>query len=345
VPVQAPVRVAVCEDSRAFAFALRRFLECDGQMRVVGIYPSGEELLAALPELDVDLVTIDLELPGMDGVQATSALVRASSVPVVVVSDHVRGARDRIAAAVAAGAVDAVPKSRFRLEEPDGVYARALRRRLRGLSASAVSGSGSSERVAERPAGGERRAGAIVIGASTGGPAALLTVLSGLPGDFPIPVLVVQHISAGFTTGLAGWLDSQLALPVAVARPGSPLAPGVWLAPEGAHLAIGAARRLAVDGRTPPGAHCPSVDVLMRSAARTLGPGAVAVVLTGMGRDGADGIAAVRDAGGLTIAQDADSSVVYGMPRAAADRGAELILPLAEIPGALLALRAGAEAA
>jgi two-component system, chemotaxis family, protein-glutamate methylesterase/glutaminase len=344
VPVQTPVRVAVCEDSRAFAFALRRFLERDGQMRVVGIYPSGEELLAALPELDVDLVTMDLELPGMDGVQATSALARASSVPVVVVSDHVRGARDRIAAAVAAGAVDAVPKSRFRLEEPDGVYARALRRRLRVLSAPGSS-SGSGERVAERPAGGERRAGAIVIGASTGGPAALLTVLSGLPADFPIPVLVVQHISAGFTTGLAGWLDDQLALPVAVARPGSSLAPGVWLAPEGAHLAIGAARRLAVDRRTPPGAHCPSVDVLMRSAARALGPGAVGVVLTGMGRDGADGIAAVRDAGGLTIAQDAGSSVVYGMPRAAADRGAELILPLAEIPSALLALRAGVEAA
>jgi len=344
VPVQAPVRVAVCEDSRAFAFALRRFLERDGQMRVVGIYQSGEELLAALPDLEVDLVTMDLELPGMDGVQATSALARASSVPVVLVSDHVRGARDRIAAAVAAGAVDAVPKSRFRLEEPDGVYARALRRRLHGLS-SPASGSTSGERVAEQPAGGERRTGAIVIGASTGGPAALLTVLSGLPGDFPIPVLVVQHISAGFTTGLAGWLDGQLALEVAVARPGTTLVPGVWLAPEGAHLAIGAARRLTVDRRTPPGAHCPSVDVLMRSAARALGPAAVGVVLTGMGRDGADGIAAVRSAGGLTIAQDAGSSVVYGMPRAAADRGAELILPLSEIPGALLALRVGAEAA
>jgi two-component system, chemotaxis family, protein-glutamate methylesterase/glutaminase len=337
VAVQNPVRVAVCEDSRAFAFALRRFLERDGQMRVVGIYPSGEELLAALPGLDVDLVTIDLELPGMDGVQATGAVTRTGSVPVVVVSDHVRGARERVAAAVAAGAVDALPKSRFRLEEPDGVYAVALRRRLRSLSAS-------GERVAERPAsgGGERRAGVVVIGASTGGPTALLTVLSGLPPDFPIPVLVVQHISAGFTAGLAAWLDEQLPLPAAVARAGSTLAPGVWLAPEGAHLAIGPARRLTVDRRTPPGAHCPSVDVLMRSAARALGPAAVGVVLTGMGRDGADGIAAVRDAGGLTIAQDADSSAVYGMPRAAADRGAELILPLREIPAALLALRAEA---
>jgi two-component system chemotaxis response regulator CheB len=326
----APVRVAVCEDSRAFAFSLRHFLQHDGQIHVVGIFLSGEELVAALPALDVDLVTMDLELPGMDGVATTAELARTSSVPVVVVSGHARGGDARAAAALAAGAVEVLPKSRFRLEEPDGAYAKAVRRRLRRLSRPPA--------LPEPISGSERGVAAVVVGASTGGPSALLTVFAGLPADYGVPIVVVQHMSPGFTDGLASWLDGQLSVPVAMATPGALLAPGVWIAPEGAHLALGLSGRLTADRTTPAGAHCPSVDVLMRSAARALGSAVAGVVLTGMGRDGADGIAAIRAAGGVTIAQDEDSSTVYGMPRAAADRGAESILPLDRIADALRAL-------
>jgi two-component system, chemotaxis family, protein-glutamate methylesterase/glutaminase len=183
------------------------------------------------------------------------------------------------------------------------------------------------------PAG---RTEVIGICASTGGPQALASVLSPLPPDYRIPVLVVQHMTPGFIDGLLGWLDGKIALPVRLAGDGEQLAPGVWFAPDGAHLSLEQTRRLALDAHTSCGNHRPAGDVLLRSLARVAGTRAVAVVLTGMGRDGAEGLAAVAAAGGRTIAQDEQSSSVYGMPRVAAESGAQTILPPAAI-GAELA--------
>jgi two-component system chemotaxis response regulator CheB len=176
------------------------------------------------------------------------------------------------------------------------------------------------------------------IGASTGGPPALVAMLGRLPAGFRLPILVVQHISPGFVDGLAGWLTQKLSVAVGVAEEGQLARPGVWLAPDGAHLTLDSSMRFGFDRETE-GVHRPSVDVMLSSLARSFGNEAVGVVLTGMGTDGAEGAAAIRQAGGLVIAQDEASSVVYGMPRAVAESGADLSLSPVEIGDAVGAMR------
>ena len=183
-----------------------------------------------------------------------------------------------------------------------------------------------------------RSVSAIGICASTGGPQALAAVLRGLRPSFPAPILVVQHIAAGFAEGLARWLDTAVALPVRLAEHDVEATPGVWIAPDGAHLLLGRAGRLELDRSTAAGPHRPSADVLLTSLAASAGELAVAVVLTGMGKDGAAGVRAIKQAGGLAIAQDEPTSVVFGMPKAAAESGATLVLPLAEIARTLTEL-------
>jgi two-component system chemotaxis response regulator CheB len=171
----------------------------------------------------------------------------------------------------------------------------------------------------------------IGICASTGGPRALADVFARLPADYGVPILVVQHMTPGFTAGLVAWLDHELELPVRLARDGQQLAPGVWFAPDGAHMELERTRRLRLDSDTAAAGHRPSGDALFSSLARVAGAGAVVVVLTGMGCDGAEGLAAVAAAGGRTIAQDEQSSGIYGMPRVAAERGAKTVLAPAAI--------------
>jgi two-component system, chemotaxis family, protein-glutamate methylesterase/glutaminase len=202
---------------------------------------------------------------------------------------------------------------------------------------------GDPHAIARRPSHTGRShtpAPSTVIGicASTGGPGALASVLARLPSDYSIPILVVQHMTPGFLAGLVSWLSREMTLPVRMASDGDRLAPGVWFAPDGAHLTLEITRRLALDTSTTDGDHRPSGDVLLRSLARVAGAAAVAVVLTGMGRDGADGMAAVAAAGGRTIAQDKQSSIVYGMPRVAAERGAKTLLTPAGIGEELAAM-------
>jgi two-component system, chemotaxis family, protein-glutamate methylesterase/glutaminase len=173
------------------------------------------------------------------------------------------------------------------------------------------------------------RSEAIGICTSTGGPAVLTQILGALPADYPLPVLVVQHIAEGFVDGLVRMLDDAIALPVAIARDDAPLRRGVWVAPAGAHLVLTRGPRTKLDRETVRGLHRPSADLLLESLADVLGAGAVAVVLTGMGRDGASGAAAVKRRGGLVLAQDEASSSIYGMPRAAAQAGARSLSPRA----------------
>lgn len=171
------------------------------------------------------------------------------------------------------------------------------------------------------------RSEAIGICTSTGGPGVLAEILGALPADFRLPVLVVQHIAAGFVDGLVRMLDEAVALPVATAHDDAPLRRGVWLAPEDAHLTLTRGRRMRLDRETVRGPHRPSADLLLESLADVLGAGAVAVVLTGMGRDGAGGAAAIKQRGGVVLAQDEASSSIYGMPRAAVQAGARPLPP------------------
>ena len=334
-------RILICDDSRTFAVGLKRFLEYDGGLHVADIAATGEDALRVLSSLRPDLVTMDIELPGMNGIEAIRRILAEHQVPIVVVSSFTRRGSDLAAAALAAGAVDVLAKSRVRLDAPSSPAAVALRYRMRRLArgrgadqvrASAVTARARNGRP---PATGGwrrcRRSSVVAIGASTGGPQALHEVLRMLPSSYRLPVLVVQHMSAGFTPGLARWLDQQVPMSVAMAQDGMALEPGVWFAPEEAHLVLGPSMRVMLDRSGEADLHRPSADALLSSVAEASGSSAVGVVLTGMGRDGAKGIAAVRAAGGLTIAQDEPSSVVWGMPRAAADAGAELVLPLSEV--------------
>ena len=335
------VRVVVCEDSATYRRALVRAIEHGGELEVVGAFESAEATLAALDGLSPDLVTMDLELPGMQGLEAVEEIMGARPLPVAVVSSHV-GARadDAAAAALAAGAVEALAKDDLDLRDPASISAAALRRRLEVVSrAHVVRHPRARLRSRVRPVAPSRTATAIGVCASTGGPHALATLLGALPARFPVPLLVVQHLGAGFIEGFVHWLELSIALPVRLARDGAELEHGVTVAPEGAHLVLTPERRLRLDREGPAELHRPSGDALLASLAAAAGPHAVGVVLTGMGRDGAAGVAAIAAAGGLTIAQDEASSTIFGMPWAAAERGAAQVQPLVEIATTLTGLR------
>ena len=326
-------RVVICEDSRTYAAALQRVIEHDGELDVVAVSRSAEEALAAIARLSPDLVTMDIELPGMSGLDAVERIMSLAPVPILVLSGRVGTDSQASASALAAGALDAMPKCSVDLLDPGGADARAFRRRLRMLSGTRVirHARGGGQRPVERVGGAPRFARAIGVCSSMGGPHALLELLGSLPGSFALPILIAQHITVGFAEGLAHWLDSSVALPVQIAQAGDRIARGVWIAPDDAHMLLDRHGRIELRPGTPTDHTVPSGDVLLHSLAATLGRDAVSVVLTGMGRDGAEGTAAVRAAGGFTIAQDEATSAIYGMPRAAAERGVDRVLPLTRI--------------
>ena len=338
-----PRRVLICEDSRTYATGLSRLLARDPDIDVIGICTSAEDTIARLEAVAVKphLVTMDLELPGMSGGDAIEQIMNRQPVPILVLAGGVDRGSAKALASLSAGALEVLSKDALDLRDPDGADAQAFRERVKVLSGVPVlhhPRAGLNRRHAvngSRPTG---PASIVAICASAGGPRALATVLAEVPATFPIPILVVQHMASGFTEGFARWLHDQVPLPVRLARAGA-VAPGVWVAPEGAHLVLSGASRLALDERDDAGPHRPCGDVLLRSVAANAGAGAVAVVLTGMGRDGADGLAEVKRAGGLTIAQDQATSAVFGMPKAAAERGAELVLGAAQIGQRLGTLR------
>ena len=333
----APTRVLVCDDSRTFAAALVRTLEHGGEIEVVGVTRNAEAAIAELARLAPDLVTMDIELPGMSGLEAVEEIMSARPTPILILSSYVSTNSNVAAAALASGALEAIGKEGIPLNDPDNAAAVAFRRRVKLLGGAHVirhpRARLNGRSIAPAPAA--PRGSVIGICASTGGPHALSTLLSGIPAGFPVPILVVQHIAAGFSEGLARWLNATVPLAVRLAEDGAHARPGVVLAPDGADLVLGPNGVLTLDRATPPALHRPSADALLRSIAQHAQSAGVAVVLTGMGRDGADGLGAVREAGGLTIAQDEETSAVYGMPCEAAKRGASLILPIGKIADAL----------
>lgn len=325
-------RVLVCGESGASVESLAQFLDTGHELSVVGRCVTGQEAVRAVSRLRPDLVAMDLGLPG--GVPAIEDITSTRPVPIVVLS----AGSGEGSEALAAGAIEALPRSHVRFQDPTGPSAVALRHRLRRLARNGPSPTVVASKSAPGPPGnGEPRGDARVIAicASTGGPRALEVVLSGLPADFPLPVLVVQHMAVGFMDGLRRWLQTRVSLPLDVASDGQEVRSGIWFPPDHAHLLLRSPMRLELDRTTTVGPHRPSADLLLESVASAAGPGAVGVVLTGMGRDGAAGVTAIRAEGGYVIAQDEETSVVFGMPRAAASAGASAVLPLNEIAAAL----------
>ena len=336
----APVRVVVCEDSRVYAVALRRMLEYGGDIEVLAVCGTAEKALAVLPRFQPDLVTMDLELPGMSGLEAVGEIMGSRPVPILVLSTYADFGNGKAAAALASGALDAIAKDDLDLHDPAGSGAAAFRQRVKFLSQARVIRHPRARLAAMTNAtGAPRRASAIGVCASTGGPEMLMFLLTALPADYPVPLLIVQHMAAGFTEGLVRWLEREVAMPLGVAANGMRAGPGAWIAPHGAHLTLTRSGHLAMDRHTAPGPHCPSGDLLLHSIAEAAGRNSVAVVLSGMGTDGAAGAAAVHRAGGLAIAQDEKSSAVFGMPRAAIDLGVDAVSSPGEIASQLRRLR------
>lgn len=341
------VRVLVVEDSVVMRELLIHVLSADPDVLVVGHAGTGMEAVEAVRRLRPDVVSMDLHMPEMNGMEATRIIMETHPTPIVIVSSS--SAREEVSSAfrlLEAGALAVA-------EKPAGIghprHAGAARELIQTIKLMAevkvvrrwarVESRGLATRPPEM-ASGRGQVELIAVGASTGGPLALKTILAGLPNDYPFPILMVQHIAQGFTEGLVEWLAGSSGFSVRIATDGEcPLRGHAYIAPEGRHMKLGADRRIVLSADGAEHGHRPAVSVLFRSVADVLGRNAVGVLLSGMGRDGADELKQMKERGALTIAQDRQSSVVHGMPgQAIAIGGARQVLSPEQIAAALAAL-------
>ncbi len=318
-------RVLVVDDSQTTRAMLSAVIEDHPQLTVVAEARNGREAVEVVLRRRPDIVTMDVRMPGMDGIEATELIMSKQPTPIVIVAGAARDAEVRASLeAMELGALAVLPKPRGPLAPEFQTDCAALQRTLVALSDVRVVTRRPTRRPTQgsTPAGGASKAAsaAVALAASTGGPCVLRQILGDLPGDLAAPVLVVQHIAPGFVDGLAAWLDEAAELSVSVARADAPLEPGnVYVAPDGRHLGVDRGR-VKLDASPPIGRFRPSADFLFESAAREFGRDLFAGILTGMGQDGVAGLEVVRDRGGDAVAQDEATSVVYGMPREAARR-------------------------
>jgi two-component system chemotaxis response regulator CheB len=311
-------------------------------IEVVGTAADGEEGLAKARTLRPDVVTLDVKMPRLGGLEVLERLMAEQPVPVLLLSSLTQEGAEVTLRGLELGAMDFVDKSSV---QPMSMLALAeeLVAKIRALRGARVRARPHALRTGpEEGEAGLARAEAIVVAASTGGPTALQTLVSSLPAGFPAAVIVVQHIPRGFTRSLAERLDARSAIPVHEARDGDPIEPGqVLIAPAGIHTKLerrGGAVVVVLDEEPREALHRPSADVLMASAAGVYGARAAGVVLTGMGSDGTEGLRAIRDAGGHTLAESQETCVIYGMPKAAAEAGVvERIVPLDRMAEEILA--------
>lgn len=344
------VRVLIVDDSLVAREMLAQILSTDPTIEVVGMARDGREAVDAVAQLKPDLVTMDIHMPRMDGLEATEKIMAYHPTPILVVSSSVHGeGMGRAFDALSHGALEVIKKPEPRdwadLERIGKDVIRKVKVLSRVRVITHIAGrrprpSSSAVPVPVTPARGARSL--VAVGSSTGGPSALLAVLGRLAEDFPAPIVIAQHIADGFVPGLVSWLDSGCRIKIRQAEDGEAVCAGnAYLAPTGRNLEMdGLTMRFREPLRTQ--LYIPSADTLFQSVAHTIGRSAVGVILTGMGADGANGLKLLRDMGGATIAQDEASCTVYGMPRAAVEVGAaESVLPVNDIAEHLTGLVLG----
>jgi two-component system chemotaxis response regulator CheB len=341
------IRVVLAEDSAVTREYLAHLLGEDPALEVAGTARDGAEAVEQVKQLRPDVVVMDVHMPRMDGYAATRAIMASVPTPIVMVSatlsrEHI----ERGLAALEAGALTLLDKPGGPGHPGHAEAARRLRETVRLMSEVKVvrhwpRRDGTPEPSPAWVAG--RTIDLVAIAASTGGPQVLAEILKGVPATLAAPLLVVQHIAPGFVDGLARWLDHVTPLTVKVAEAGEMTRGGtVYIAPEARHLGVTARGRIALSPQPRPADFCPSATVLFESVARAYGERAMGILLTGMGTDGAAGLLALRNAGAVTIAQDEESSVVFGMPAEAIRRGAaSYVMSPQQIAAALGSLARG----
>jgi two-component system chemotaxis response regulator CheB len=336
-----PVSVLLVDDSLIALTILARMLSTSPDIQVVGKARSGREALELIPRLQPAVICTDLHMPDMDGLELTKQVMGRFPRPILIVSSAVRPEdTHNVFRLLEAGAVDVLPKPRGGLAADEQRIAQELISKIKIISGvvaltrrqkivpglAQLQTTQSSSLTLPRPR-------IVAIGASTGGPQALQTILAQLPADFPAPILCVQHISEGFLEGLVDWLATHCAMPVRIAQTGELPRPGtVYFPQEGTHLEIDKGGRLLSSQKPPVDGHRPSVTVTFKSVADSCADAAIGVLLTGMGSDGAKGMQEICEAGGITIAQNQQSSAVFGMPMQAIALGAvKYVLPVNKI--------------
>ncbi len=334
-----PVRVLVVDDSALMRKLIPQIIERDSSIQVVGTAMDGTFALRKIEELKPNVITLDLEMPRMDGMATLKEITKRYRIPVIVVSSHTTQGASTTFKALSHGAFDFVAKPKDVLSAQMDEIAGELISKIKAAAGTKVSPNvheldfipaKANKRKLERR---QPPVKTVAIGISTGGPNALQYMLSQLPADFPGAIVVVQHMPEGFTELFARRLDECCSVEVKEAQSGDMLLAGrVLICPGNRHIKV---RRMplgdivVLSDEERVNGHRPSVDVLFRSVATEFGRDCIAVLMTGMGEDGAEGMGAVKQAGGLTVAQSEDSCVVYGMPKAAVERGyANRVVPL-----------------
>lgn len=346
------IRVLIVEDSPMVREFLIHILSSDPEIRVIGTANDGEEALEAVERTKPDIITMDIHMPKTNGMDATRRIMETHPTPIIIVSGSLSTKEVSTAfRAMEAGALAVVYRPAG-IGHPDHEEAAAdlvrtvkllsevkvVRRWARPPRTAVIPAVPAPAEVQLRQTPAEIKL--ITLGASTGGPPAIQTILSGLPADFAVPILIVQHMAAGFIHGFVEWLAQTSSLPIHVATHGEPILSGhVYVAPDGFQMKVGMGGKIWLTRDDPENGLRPSVSYLLRSAANLYGPNAIGVLLTGMGKDGAEELKLQKEKGAVTIAQDKESSVVHGMPGEAIKLGgATYVLSPDRIAAALISL-------
>ncbi|MBF0328850.1 MAG: chemotaxis-specific protein-glutamate methyltransferase CheB [Nitrospirae bacterium] len=335
------IKVLVVDDSKLAREMISAVLSTDSDIEVVGEACDGSEAVKKVRELSPDIVTMDIEMPVMNGLDAIENIMADAAVPILVVTT--RGDAQTAYAAISKGALDMIQKPDL---NPDSANEFIGKIKLLSKIKVITHIGGKLHRANASTDRGEQKLNfsgsdrVIAIASSTGGPEALSVVLSALPASLPCPITVAQHISDGFVAGMVEWLKKIIRLKIKVAEEGDILEAGtVYVSPSEKHMEISSAKRVSLRNRSPKDIYRPSCDTLLSSAARVYGGKSIGVILTGMGNDGPLGMKMIKDSGGATIAQDAKTSVVYGMNKVAIDSGCiDSVLPIDSISAGIINL-------
>lgn len=336
------IKVLVVDDSAFMRKILSDLFAAEQDFTVVEIARNGKDALEKVKKYKPDVVTMDVEMPVMDGIQSLEAIMREAPTPVVMVSSQTRDGAEATIRALSLGAVDFIAKTSGPIGNIDGIREDILLKCRMAANVNvkqlcmpfcAPPVPPAASVIGNSSIGNEK---IVVIGTSTGGPRALQEVIPKLPGNLPCGILIVQHMPPGFTKSLADRLNSLSSLKVKEAEQNDPITPGVvLLAPGDYHMIIerlGGKNVTRLNQQPPVGGHRPAVDPMMESAVHLYGAHTVGVLLTGMGRDGAKGLQMIRQRNGYTIAEDKSTAVVFGMPKAAIELGAvNTVLPISGV--------------